>query len=269
VQVEPTIEASVVQGNINIDMQKTEHRYTMPELWDHYNQLALQVPPGLCIMTESALPAYLRQEEKLQGLLRDLARQRKLDIVVGALDRDTLGHPYNAAYGISTDGKMLSEIYHKRYLVPFGEYCPWLVQYFPDWIKRITNTPAGGGFTSGKQPAVFDLSLARLSPLICFETLSPELAASSVRAGGHLLVNISDLAWFHRSIAGDQMIAFAVMRAVENRRYFIFAANTGPSAIIDNIGHIKRRSSQGISSVLTEKVGLSSTLTPFDRWFVF
>ncbi|HEY9775572.1 MAG TPA: apolipoprotein N-acyltransferase [Planktothrix sp.] len=266
--ITPTLQAAILQGNINIDMQKTKHRYTLEELWAHYNELAQQVPPeSLCVMTESALPVYLRQEPEMQNTLKTLARQRQLDIIVGALDQDTLNHPYNAAYGVSSDGNVLTEIYHKRYLVPFGEYCPWLVEYLPAWVKRLTNTPAGGGFTSGKQPTVLKLEKASVSPLICFETLSPELASSSVRAGGQLLVNISDLAWFHRSIAGDQMIAFSVMRAVENRRYFIFAANTGPSVIIDNDGNIQDISNLDKACIVLGKVGLGQHLSPFTRWF--
>jgi apolipoprotein N-acyltransferase len=143
------------------------------------------------------------------------------------------------------------------------------VNYLPEWIKRLTNTPAGGGFNSGRLPVVLNFERAAIAPLICFETLSPELAASSVRAGGQLLVNVSDLAWFHDSICGKQMIAFSVFRAVENRRDFIFAANTGPSAIIDSHGKIRQISSLDRTDVLTGKVGLNAQLTPFTRWYLF
>ena len=185
------------------------------------------------------------------------------------IDNDPLGHPYNAAYGFSDDGEMFSEIYHKRYLVPFGEYAPAFVNYMPSWVRKLTNTPAGAGYTSGKQPVVFHFDNAAVSPLICFEVLSPELVASSVRAGGHVLVNVSDLAWFHGSVVGDQMLAFASIRAIENRRYFIFAANTGPSAIIDASGYVTHLSRVNKAEILTGKIGLNSTITPFTKWFVF
>jgi apolipoprotein N-acyltransferase len=68
---------------------------------------------------------------------------------------------------------------------------------------------------------------------------------------------------------GQQMIAFSVFRAVENGRYFVFAANTGPSAIIDSAGRIKELSGQEKDLVLVGKVSLSSELTPFTHWFVF
>jgi apolipoprotein N-acyltransferase len=250
-------------------MQNTEHRYTLSELWSHCVVLARQAPPGICVFTEGSLPAYLRLESSLQTDLSRLAKGLGLDLVVGSIDQDGGGHPYNSAYGITAHGRFLGEIYHKRYLVPFGEYTPLLVNYFPEFIKRLTNTPVGCGYTAGKQPVVLNLSQGKVAPLICFETLSPELVASSVRKGGQLLVNISDLAWFHRSICGEQMIAFSVLRAVENRRYFIFAANTGPSAIIDPNGYIRRISPLNQADVLTGKIGFNAQITPFTRWFVF
>jgi Apolipoprotein N-acyltransferase len=85
--------------------------------------------------------------------------------------------------------------------------------------------------------------------------------------GADLLVNISDLAWFHKSNCGRQMIAFSVFRAVENRRYFIFAANTGPSALIDPRGTIAEYGQRGESQVVCGKVGLNPQVTPFALWY--
>lgn len=269
-KVPATIDASVLQGNINIDMQKTTRRYSLEELYTHYATMLAECPSGLCVFTESALPCYLRGEHSVINALADNARSHHVDMVIGAIDDDYKGNPYNSAFGITQQGAFLQEAYHKRYLVPFGEYAPYVVQhYFPEWIKRLTNTPAGGGFSSGKSPVTLDFDSARIAPLICFECLSPEVVASSVRHGGQVLVNISDLAWFHRSIIGRQMLAFSVFRAIENGRYFIFAANTGPSAIIDPGGRIRQLSQLDRSTVLVGKVGPSSKLTPFTQWFVF
>jgi apolipoprotein N-acyltransferase len=68
---------------------------------------------------------------------------------------------------------------------------------------------------------------------------------------------------------GEQMIAFSVFRAIENGRYFVFGANTGPSAIIDQNGRLKELSGQEKDLVLIGKVALSSDLTPFTHWFAF
>jgi len=263
----PTTPVAVVQGGINIDMQKSEHSYSLTELTAHYDELLRQCKNELCVMTEGALPTYLREQEEIKNWLCNEARSHHLDMVVGAMDRDSGGRPYNAAYGITSSGTISDRVYHKRYLVPFGEYTPLLVEYFPEWVKRWTNTPAGGGFASGKEALSFDLAQGKVAPLICFECISPEQTAKSCREGGQLLVNISDLAWFHKSDCGLQMVAFSVLRAIENRRYFVFAANTGPSAIIDPTGKITEYSPHGGNAVMQGRVGFNTHTSFFSQWY--
>ncbi len=271
----PTTSVSILQGNINIDMQKTVHHYTLHELLTHYTAMIGQCPPGLCVWTESSVPTFLNREHNTMSYLAGLAKRYHLDMVVGsmALERKSPSSPelkpYNSAYGITYGGNVLSSVYHKRYLVPFGEYTPAPVRSFPEWILRLTNTPAGGGFESGTDAVVLGLNCGKVAPLVCFETLSPELVADSVRSGAQLLVNVTDLAWFHRSMIGEQMLAFSVLRAVESERYFVFAANTGPSAIVDPAGRITQVTAMGKERVLIGKVGFVSHVTPFSYWFVF
>jgi len=261
------IDASILQPNVNINMQKTEQRYSLTQLLDIQMKLLNEAKPGVCIFTESSLPTRLNEQPLLKDLLANIAKKKSLDIIVGAIDTDSTDHLFNAAFGISSDGLVQSRVYHKRYLVPFGEYSP--IVNMPEWLRRLTNTPAGSGYTAGREPVVFNLGYGNVSPLICFETISPELAAASVRAGGQLLVNISDLAWFHESLIGEQMIACAVFRAIENRRYFIFAANTGPSAIITAAGAISGESLQNKQTLLSGKVAFNSSMTLFTKWFMF
>jgi len=261
------IPVSVVQQNINIDMQKTTRRYSIEDLYRIHKDLMSLAPKGLAVWTESSLPTYLSSEKGMQQNLKDLAKTTSTDIIVGAMDSDKENRPYNSAYGITSSGTILGNIYHKRYLVPVGEYAPPFLKLLPDWARRMTNTPAGGGFNAGAKPEVFDFSSVRIGPLICFETIAPEEVAATVREGAEALVNISDLAWFHDSLIGEQMLATSVMRAVENRRWFVFAANTGPSAIIDPLGRIQERCGIGKAQVLTGKVGNVADISPFTSWY--
>ncbi|MBY0358985.1 MAG: apolipoprotein N-acyltransferase [Candidatus Obscuribacterales bacterium] len=261
------IPLSILQGNINIEMQKTNHRYTLNELVAHYQKLLQKCPSGICVWTESALPAYLKESPKISANLKLMAHNKKLDMIVGSMDKEEDGQPYNSAFGIDQDGILCPEVYHKRYLVPAGEYTPAFVRYLPDFIQRLTDTPAGTGFSAGTKPVVLNLQGRLIAPLICFETISPELVAASVRNGGQLLVNISDLAWFHDSIIGEQTSAAAVFRAIESERYFIYAANTGPSLIINPLGVIEQRTEKGEELLTTGQVKLVSSRTLFTHWF--
>ncbi len=260
---------SIVQANINIEMEKTKKQYSIAELLNFQFKLSNNCPPGLCVWTESSLPLRLCDNPAIQSSLRDFASQKGLSLIVGTIDRDSDNNVYNAAWAVSSTGQISKNIYHKRYLVPFGEYTPIWVRNWPDWILSLTNTPAGSGYASGQDPALLDIDGQLIAPLICFEVISPELAAASVRAGGQLLVNINDLAWFHQSIIGQQMIACGVLRAIENRRDLVFAANTGPSAIISSSGKVKSFVGQNKACDLINKINYSSKLSPFTQWFVF
>ena len=217
----------------------------------------------------NALPTYLNRQTRVVSYLQNMAYQRHLDMVVGSLDRAGNGKPYSSAFGFTRLGHLLPDVYHKRFLVPFGEYMPRLVEYLPECLRRLTCTAAGSGkgLEAGTQPVVWQLIAGRVAPLVCFEAISPEIVASSVRAGGALLVNITDLSWFHDAMIGQQMMAFSVLRAVENRRYYVFACNTGPSAIIDPAGNITASVDGGKQSLLVGKAGFCSYITPFSYWF--
>ncbi|MBK9146004.1 MAG: apolipoprotein N-acyltransferase [Candidatus Melainabacteria bacterium] len=265
--VEATRRAAVLQGNINIEMQKTKKRWNPLDLFHHYQRLLTGARPGLIVYTESAMPVFFREHDDIVNAMGAQARSLQSDMVLGAMDRLSAESPYNSAFGITSDGKLLNTVYHKRYLVPFGEYPPAFIEYLPDWIRVLTNTPAGGGFAAGQDPAVLKLRGGKVAPLICFECISPELVASSTRHGGELLVNLSDLAWFHDSSIGEQMLAFSVFRAVENRRFFVFAANTGPSAIINPRGEICQRSGLGQDLLLEGSIGFISDMSIFSQWY--
>lgn len=266
-KLKPDTTLSIMQGGINIDMQKSTHSYTLSELIAIYGRLLNNCPKGILIWTENAMPTFLNKENYARNALTNMAYEKQVDMVVGAMDGKPKKEPYNAAYGINKNGKFLDPIYHKRFLVPFGEYMPELVHYMPEWMQRLTNTPAGSGFKAGRNASILAFQSMAIGPLICFETISPELTASSVRSGAQLLVNLSDLAWFHDSMVQEQMLSFAVLRAVESQRYLVFAANTGPSAIIEPSGKIQTISKSSQPELVIGKVKALRKMSLFSSWY--
>jgi apolipoprotein N-acyltransferase len=264
--LQPTQSISIVQPNINIEMYKSEKKYSIDQLLNLEIGLSQKCPPGLCLWTEGAVPTILSKKNNILLQLQKMCADKNLSLVTGTVDQDNHGNFYNAAIAIANN----NDFYHKRYLVPFGEYAPDFVDKLPysQTIRTLTNTPAGAGYSCGEKAVVLKVQNQKIAPLICFEVISPELTTASVRAGGQLLVNINDLSWFHKSIIGEQMIACAVFRAIENRRYCIFAGNTGPSAIISPLGQIQCQIGQNIPAVLTGKFEYRSNLTVFTQWFV-
>ena len=73
--------------------------------------------------------------------------------------------------------------------------------------------------------------------LICYEVIFTELIQKS-KYDTNLIINISEDAWFGKSVGPDQHFAKSIFRAIENNTFFVRSANQGVSAIIDNKGNI-------------------------------
>ena len=116
----------------------------------------------------------------------------------------------------------------KRFLVPYGEYTPLLIQYAPEWVKRWTNTPAGGGFAAGREAVSYNFDLGKgLTPDMFLSAYRPSMPQPVPEAVARCSSTFRIWPGFHKSDCGRQMVAFSVLRAIENRRYFVFGCQYG------------------------------------------
>ncbi|MFO0867407.1 MAG: apolipoprotein N-acyltransferase [Pirellulales bacterium] len=151
------------------------------------------------------------------------------------------GREYNTALLIRPDGQV-TDRYYKRHLVMFGEYIP-AGNWFP-WLYQLAGMP--GGLTAGEEPRAFQVDGWRMAPSICFESLVPHLlrdhAVALERRGtpADVQVNLTNDGWFWGSSLLDMHLQGGVFRAVELRRPFVIAANTGLSAWIDSDGRLRQ-----------------------------
>ncbi len=125
--------------------------------------------------------------------------------------------------------------YHKRRLMPLGEYVPgerrwpWLHDFFQLNEFLIPGTD--------DQPIVLP-DQTRLGVLVCFEDIIPAVSRASVAAGAELLLCIINASAFENPLALQQHRLLAQLRAVENRRYLVRVAGTGISCCISPVGAI-------------------------------
>jgi apolipoprotein N-acyltransferase len=126
--------------------------------------------------------------------------------------------------------------YDKIKLVPFGEFLPFENILSNIGLEKITE--GSGSFSKGKNANIFLLEKLKLLPLICYEIIFPELSQSQKQK--NLIVNISEDAWFGKTLGPHQHFAKAIFRSIENNVFIIRAANKGYSAFIDNRGTIKK-----------------------------
>lgn len=144
---------------------------------------------------------------------------------------------YNRAYLVSGEGKVAG-YYDKIQLVPFGEYVPFrAVLGFV--VNRIVK--GFGDMIPGTVQTLFDVKGARLSVLICYESIFPDLTRRAVKGGADVLVNITNDAWYGESSAPYQLLAMAALRTVETKVPMVRVANTGISAIVHPDGRITAR----------------------------
>ena len=184
-------------------------------------------------------------------------------MIVG-LDREHFAgsriESFNAAAYLSAQGDVLGT-YDKNHLVPFGEFVPWADRY--TWLQRLTPLP-GGGLTSGHGAAAFEVRGLRLAPHICYESVLSHLIRGQVdelaRQGREpdVLVNLTNDGWFWGSSELDMHLACGVFRAVECRKPFLVAANTGFSAWIDPDGRIVHQGRRRAEDILFAEVGRES-----------
>jgi apolipoprotein N-acyltransferase len=211
------------------------------------------------IWPETAIPAFLDEVRPFVVALAGEAQKAGVDYVTGIPTgswETSIFH--NSIIGIGRS----PGLYHKRRLLPFGEYLPLrgLFLFFRDWVDiPMADFTAGASeqplFRAGGQPVGLS---------ICFEAVfGSEIRRALPEATW--LINLSNDAWFKDSTAPHQHLQIARLRALEVGRYLARATNTGVSAIIDAQGRIRVRGAQFQAEVIRGEVQPLRGVTPYAR----
>jgi apolipoprotein N-acyltransferase len=152
--------------------------------------------------------------------------------------------------------------YHKRHLMPFGEYVPG-EDWFPD-VKRYF--PMQDDLTAGREATVLaTASGARLGVMLCYEDMIPEAARSLVAGSATVLVSLINGAAFTEPLTLAQHRLLAQLRAVENRRAFVRCAATGETCVISPVGRIVARLPIHVQESLVASVPILESRTLYSR----
>jgi len=192
--------------------------------------------------------SYLDELEKYKNLFSEKFSKNHL-IVLGI--NNFINHSdlenrkyFNSLVVVNNKLEILS-IYNKVNLVPFGEFLPFEKLLSKFGLKKIT--PGYSSFSPGSQRELINLGNALkdipslswnnklILPLICYEIIYPGQIKTKHQLPD-LIVNISEDAWFGRSIGPYQHFSKAVYRSVEEGIFIARSANKGISAFIDPNG---------------------------------
>ncbi len=173
---------------------------------------------------------------------------------------------YNSALLFNPNERDIQR-YGKIKLVPFGEKVPY-VNYLP-FIGELIKWNVGiSSWNTGQDTVVFniknktDISFASL---ICIESIYPDFTAQFVNRSANFIAVITNDSWYGYSSGPFQHRDISRLRAVENRRYVVRAANGGISCIINPRGEIIKETGLFERSVLVGDIYISREITFFTR----
>jgi apolipoprotein N-acyltransferase len=230
------IRVGMVQANVD-QAQKWDVTRARTIFQDYLRMTRQAIDQGatFVLWPESSTPFMFDEDPAGAEIVRDLARQSKVTLLLGSdqIERGAPNKLYNSAFLIRDDGTTAG-VYRKMHLVPFGEYVP--LQSLLFFAAPLTQQV--GTFSAGLAPNVLPVGGHRVSAAICYEVVYPELVRQFVMNGSELVTTITNDAWFGDTSAPYQHFAQAAMRAIEEGRYLVRAANTGISGIVDPYGRV-------------------------------
>lgn len=190
---------------------------------------------------------------------------------------------YNSVLMADSQGS-IEGIVDKVVLMPLSETFPgWQFLWGTLGINPFVWLPTMGLFGSGDGPEVIehkvsseksDSGILKIGILNCYEDLMPGFVREMQKTRApHLMVNMTNDAWFGRDFAPAQHMALAVPRAVEVRTWLLRATNTGVTTFVDASGRVRARTSVYDPEILVHDVPvMTASRTPyvaFGEWVAF
>ena len=250
------VTVSLIQGNVAQDMKwrAEQLRATL----DAYRELVESAAGRLIVLPETALPLFLDQvPPDYLGALAARARNNRGDLLVGIPERLPGGDYYNSVVSL---GSSPVQTYRKSHLVPFGEFIP--LRPVLGWLVGVLAIPLQDFARGSPDQRPLEIAGQRVAADICYEDAFGEEIIRQLPAAT-LLVNVSNVAWFGRSIAPRQHLQISQTRALETGRYMLRATNTGVTAVIAPDGRVEASAPEFARAVLTREVRGFAGSTPF------
>jgi apolipoprotein N-acyltransferase len=229
--------------------------------------------PDIYLYPESSFPVYLREDSITHSLfMKELANNLLIDksaMIVGGMYSFDLSQGdsmfYNTAFLLSKPNHI--QLRHKSRLVPGVEKMPF--QNYFGILKKLNLD--FGGFTASLESdaeAVNFISCSgtfSVAPVICYESVYGNYVSEFVRKGATFIAVITNDAWWGDTPGYYQHLMHSRLRAIENRRNIIRAANTGISCHINSKGDIVSQLPPYTETVLSGEAFQNNALSFYTR----
>ena len=164
------------------------------------------------------------------------------------------------------DGTQVYGHYFKSKLVPGVEIIPYghILKFLGPIIAKF-----GGSSTSyGTQDEMDAIPLGdggKTGVMICYESVYGDWSRVATLTGAGFLTVMTNDGWWGDTPGYHQHFNFARLRAIENRRDVVQAANTGTSGFINQRGDVLGTTGWWVETTLKGTVNRNDALTPFVR----
>jgi len=233
---QPEMKVALVQPDIGL-AENTEHYATKYfEVLPGYYRRAAAAGADLIIFPEAQNPYFYPRDFYYRTFLERMVASDPAHLIFNSSFEESDSRYFNSAFVLGREGKAVFR-YDKVHLVPFGEYVPaahWLT-FFEPMVREVSSFTPGDGFKVARVGSI------PVGTMICYEGIFPEIAREFQRQGAQILVIITNDAWYGRTAAAEQHLEIAAFRAIENRRFLLRAANSGYSAIVDELGRFRSK----------------------------
>ena len=253
------ISVSVIQGNVPQNI-KWDSEQILKTLVLYQTKTEEQWQSDLIVWPENAATVFYHQAKTaFFDPLGTAARENNTDILLGLplYDDDGIRY-YNGMVSLGTE----TGFYHKRHLVPFGDYVPF------EWLRGLItffDLPMSSFYPGKGDQMLLSAAGQKIGISVCYEdAFSSEVLDTLPEAS--ILVNATNNAWYGDSFAPHQHLQISQNRALETGRPVIRATTNGISALIDYRGNLQATTAQFELAVLTGKIGPRQGMTFYVQW---
>ncbi len=258
------IRSTIIQPNVDPETKwALSKKDSLVDAYIKHLNDALKTNADLYVLHETATPYYFFEDYNYYNTKKflDFVNQNRKYLLIGIPHiyyyPDSVKAPgdsrtssitkrkfgtFNSAALLEPDKQIRDfTIHRKSKLVPFSErvpyqeYLPFLAKWI-NWGVGISSWNRGDGLTLFNLNNPVFRERAKFVTLICFESVFSDYVSEGVKNGAEFIVIITNDGWFGKSSGPVQHEQYAVLRAIENRKWIIRAAQTGISSYIDPLG---------------------------------
>ncbi|MBL7810668.1 MAG: apolipoprotein N-acyltransferase [Bacteroidetes bacterium] len=166
---------------------------------------------------------------------------------------------YNSALYVNRLDKV--SFYHKSILVPGTEKMPF-TEYFPvlnDWAIALDENSSTGSLGTSPEPKNLGPEKHPVAAAVCYESIYGDYLGKFIKKGAQSIAIITNDAWWGNTPGYKQHLAYATLRAIEQRRWIVRSANTGTSCFIQPDGYIIK------ATKWFDKTAIQHTISLYDN----